>query len=234
MRLWLLVITMVLKVTLPCYAQESTERDYYNKGISYGAQGSFQKAKEEFQKGLKVSHPYSTPLNAAIDIAQDALNNKIKQKTAVYLFRGTSYANKFEFDKAIGDFTRAIRIEPKYAASYNSRGTVYLLKGELEDALDDFNQVIKRNPDYPKAYLNRANVYAKMGLQDAALADMGKALQLNTRYPEAYYSRALLYHNTARYGQAIVDYTRAIDLYVKFENAYYGRGLAYLDRKSVV
>ena len=44
--------------------------------------------------------------------------------------RGFSHAEKGDHDKAIADFTEAIRLDPKDATAYNNRGASYAEKGD--------------------------------------------------------------------------------------------------------
>ena len=54
-----------------------------------------------------------------------------------------------DFDKAIADFTEAIRLDPKDAQSYQNRGVAYGKKGEKAKAEEDFAQA-KKLGDKPK------------------------------------------------------------------------------------
>ncbi|HAH32268.1 MAG TPA: hypothetical protein DCL44_08145, partial [Elusimicrobia bacterium] len=53
-----------------------------------------------------------------------------------YFGRGTAYAEKGEYDKAIKDYSKAIAINPKSAVVYTSRGLVYSQKGEVHKAIE--------------------------------------------------------------------------------------------------
>ena len=54
--------------------------------------------------------------------------------------RGVSYAKKREYDRAIADYTEAIRLDRGSALSYSNRGSAYEEKGELDKALADFRE----------------------------------------------------------------------------------------------
>ena len=58
--------------------------------------------------------------------------------------RGISYIEKGEFDKAIADYTEAIRLNPKNAKAYYNRGTSYAKKGEQDKADADFAKAKER------------------------------------------------------------------------------------------
>jgi hypothetical protein len=46
--------------------------------------------------------------------------------------RGLSYASKGDYDRAIGDYTEAIRLDRKSVLSFSWRGSAYEKKGELD------------------------------------------------------------------------------------------------------
>jgi len=45
--------------------------------------------------------------------------------------------------KTISDYTKAIEIDPKYAAAYYNRRNVYYCKGEYDKAWEDIHQAEK-------------------------------------------------------------------------------------------
>jgi len=210
----------------PSYAQDS-DREHYNAGIIFALQGRFEKAEKEFQKGLESDNPFVTPLKAGLVIVKDVLDHKIKNETGIRIFKATDWANKGELNKAIDEFTAAVKLDPEYYVTYNARGSVYFIKGMDDKALADFNQSIRCNPSYPKAYLNRAGIYGIKGMVSEALADFNKALDLNPRYPEGFYNRGIFYSRNGEYENAVRDFSKAITLYSKYSSAYHSRAIAY-------
>jgi Tetratricopeptide repeat len=73
-----------------------------------------------------------------------------------YYNRGKGYLSKGEFDSAIVDNTKAIEIDPLYAAAYTNRGTAYGGKGEYGRQIADYSKAIEVNPKYAWAYEARA------------------------------------------------------------------------------
>src|SRR4051794_29317873 len=61
---------------------------------------------------------------------------------------------KHEYDKAVSDINRAIRLDPNRGAFYASRAKAYAAKGDLKKTLADFNEVIRIYP--PAGYNERA------------------------------------------------------------------------------
>ena len=54
-----------------------------------------------------------------------------------YQDRGLAWNEKTEYDKALADYTEAIRLDPKSAAAYNDRGWVWTAKKEYDKAIAD-------------------------------------------------------------------------------------------------
>jgi len=92
--------------------------------------------------------------------------------------RGVAYYRKREHDKAIADFTEAIRLSPKHAKAYRNRGIHYYLTGEHDKAIAEWTEAIQLNPKYADAYFNRGNAYADKGERAKAEADFAKAKEL--------------------------------------------------------
>ena len=53
---------------------------------------------------------------------------------------------KGEFDKAIADFTEAIRLNPQFAWAYWGRGHVYEVNRDFDKAIADFTESIRLDP----------------------------------------------------------------------------------------
>ncbi len=72
-----------------------------------------------------------------------------------YNNRGTAYARKDQYDKAISDHNKALEINPRDAGAYNNRGIAYMLKGKYDKAWEDVHKAqdlgIKIHPGFLKA-----------------------------------------------------------------------------------
>ena len=95
--------------------------------------------------------------------------------------RGNAYSDKNDYDRAIADFSQAIRLDPKYAFPYDGRGKAYYGKNDLNRAFADFSQAIRLDPKYASPYNDRANVYYDNKDYDRAIADYDLAIRLESR-----------------------------------------------------
>ena len=139
----------------------------------------------------------------------------------------TSDEKEQEYEKAIGHYTKAIRLKPDLANAYNNRGKAYGQKGEFNAAIQDLNKAIELNPQLVEAYNNRGNAYDLKGDIDVAIQNYTKAIDLNPQYTDAYYNRGAAYGSKSDTEAAIQDYTKAIDLNPQHAEAYINRGNFY-------
>jgi tetratricopeptide (TPR) repeat protein len=91
---------------------------------------------------------------------------------------GKKIASVKNADQAIDKYSKAIKINPKFAKAYNNRGIAYMWKKQFDRAVADFNKAIELDPKNGKAYNNRAIVYSYQGETDKALKDLKKAQSL--------------------------------------------------------
>ena len=90
--------------------------------------------------------------------------------------RGILFANNRRHDDAIGDYTRAIQIDPKNGKAHAMRGEARLKKGEPDIALYDVNAALARSLGDPLALRIRGNIYEAQERVDDAIYDYQKAL----------------------------------------------------------
>ena len=123
--------------------------------------------------------------------------------------RGLAYKSKGQWDKAIADFSEAIRLKPDFATAFNSRGNSYYGKGHFDRAIENYDKAIELSPDLAEAFTNRGNVYRKKGQYDRAIEDYDKAIDLKPVDGQIFANRGLAYEKKGAPGQALRDFTRA-------------------------
>ena len=91
---------------------------------------------------------------------------------------GNAYGNRQEYHAAVGNYTRAIILDPAYTYCYFSRGVLRWRElGEYESAIEDLSRVIELDATWAEAFFNRALAY-KMNLQfEDAIADFERYLE---------------------------------------------------------
>jgi tetratricopeptide (TPR) repeat protein len=150
----------------------------------------------------------------------------------LYYNRGLVYDELQEYNKALADYTKAIKLNKEYANPYNNRGNLYLKLKDYDKALADYNQAIKLNPNLADPYNGRGTVYATLKEYDKALADFSKAIELNPNLADPYNGRGIVYQELKEYDKALADYNQAIVLNPNNEIYYYNRFAFYKKRKE--
>jgi tetratricopeptide (TPR) repeat protein len=156
-------------------------------------------------------------------------------RTVGYFKSGNAYNNKGDYDRAIADYTEALRLDPNLVAAYFNRGDAYRNKGDYDRAIADYTEALRLdpnlasnlNPNFAFAYNNRGIAYYEKGNYDRAIADYTEALRLNPNYTEAYNNRGIAYYEKGNYDRAIADFTEALRIKPNFAFAYSNRGYAY-------
>ena len=112
-------------------------------------------------------------------------------------------------DKAIADYTEAIRLNPKDAKAYYNRGLVYVKKGDHDKAIADFTEAILLNPKDAEAYYNRGGAYGKKGEHDKAITDYTAAIRINPKNGHTFYARGYSYWQKDDKAKADADFAQA-------------------------
>ena len=99
-------------------------------------------------------------------------------KSINYRNRGNAYHDKGDSDRAIADYTEAIRLDPKQVNAYNGRGNIYRDKGDMDRALAEYAKAIQLDPNNAHAYANRGLAYEKLADFTRARSDFNTALGL--------------------------------------------------------
>lgn len=161
------------------------------------------------------------------DAAIAMLDNIIDEMPTLqepYNWRGVAQNANGSREKALEDFDKAIRINPRYAEAYFNRGNTNLALLRYDDAIRDYSLAITNNPSMAEAYVNLGNAHAALGGSAAALADYERALALNPRFAIAYFNRGLLRNRTGDHGTALRDFDLAIKFDSHLAKAYVEKG----------
>jgi tetratricopeptide (TPR) repeat protein len=173
----------IIKVYPENYAKNSL-----NEGKSYAEKGMYQEAVKEFDKVIDFD----------------------SKNAEVYNLRGYTNSMLYEYDAALGDFTRALENDPNYADSYYNRAIIYAMYlNSWDDAINDFTRAIQLKPDFADAYLGRGTVLFKKGDFVSAISDYSKAIDTKPDDSEFYYNRALAWYSAGDCTKAIEDVDKA-------------------------
>ena len=145
------------------------------------AAGSIPAAAQDTQTCAKSSGDEAI---AACTRAIDSGRHKGETLATLYYNRGWEYDEKREYERAIRDYDRAIRInaKPNY---FTNRGLAYASLENFDRAIDDYDEAIGMDPEHETAWNNRGVAYEKKGQLARALKDFDKAIEIKPDYKKA-------------------------------------------------
>jgi tetratricopeptide (TPR) repeat protein len=91
---------------------------------------------------------------------------------------GNQYGNRQEYRAAVGNYSRAIRLDPGYTDVLYSRGVLYWRElGQYDCAIQDLTRVLELDPSWAMAYLNRGLAFKMQQDHQKAIADFERFLE---------------------------------------------------------
>jgi len=111
-------------------------------------------------------------------LSDEMMNSR--DRAGTYVNRGVMKLRRLDYDAAVVDFDKAVRIKPDLGEIYVNRGAAQIGLRRYADGMVDLNKGIALGIDEPaKAYYNRALAYEGLDDLKAAYFDYRKALELN-------------------------------------------------------
>ncbi len=112
---------------------------------------------------------------------------------AAWARRGTAFAARRDFDRAIADLTRACELEPTNPEYFFERGQIYRQKGDEHSGLADLNRVLELKPDHIPALMSRAEVRINSKNIADGRADLDVVDTVAAKQSEVRFAMAMLY-----------------------------------------
>jgi lipoprotein NlpI len=152
-----------------------------------------------------------------------------------YALRAMRYDDKADYDRAIADYTEAIRVNPKLDYAFFRRAWAFVQINDYDRAIADCNAAILLKPQFETAFEVRAYANTLKGNYVQGISDYSSIINLNSKNSSAYHSRAFLYLKKGDFDRSIKDYSEAIKLQPELASklnpylsvAFRGRGRSY-------
>ncbi|HKD26773.1 MAG TPA: tetratricopeptide repeat protein, partial [Xanthobacteraceae bacterium] len=138
------------------------------------------------------------PRAAVPQAPKPPVTKPVNAKVATLVASGKEAALKGDVDRAVRDFSEAIRIDPKYADSYLERGQAFFRLGETERAITDYSAALAHDPRHGAALRSRGMAHLYRSETNLALADLSKAIELGEQDPRLLAPIELFYARRSR------------------------------------
>jgi tetratricopeptide (TPR) repeat protein len=206
----------ILRKTIDSYPDVGELRVHL--GSLYMSQEKFADARAEFRKALPELYVEATVEQVHFFLAQ--INEKLGESAELespkdyvgYRGQGDFDLSKDEYDKAIADYSEAIRLNPNDAGSFYGRACAHTSKHDFRGTIADCTRALAIDSGKFEAYQIRAWAYWKEGSFTKALGDLELAIKLAPSKPEAYEMRADMYQRRGENSKAAKDYREVVRL----------------------
>ena len=191
-------------------------------------------AADDQQECLKASKEAAAAAIAACTRAIKSGEYKDRDLSNLYHSRGytwswTSFADRI--DRALQDYSEAIRIDPKAVSSLLNRSHIYNERNDYDRAIADANKAFEGGlSDYGKrsGYDERGDAYLGKHDYDGAIAEFDQEIRLQPNNAATFFKRGYAYQVKGDNDRAIADYGEVLRLNDNDTTAFYNRGNAYL------
>ena len=208
-------------------AKDQYAPGFFNRGSVRIQSGNWNGAIADFTKVIELN-PKPT---ADSNLVQDSYENRVvaylqlknyplaiqdatkvieadPKRGLVILNRGFAYEKLGQFEKALADYTTALKLMPDDAQTYFSKADIEFIQlKQLQPAIDDYTKGLAIEKTNIDVLLNRAACQFQLKNFPAALADYSSALALKPGNGEITKNRAAVYLQLKDYKSAIVDYS---------------------------
>ncbi len=111
---------------------------------------------------------------------------------------------------AIDRFTRAVRLDPDYAAAHDELGSALEQTGRIDAAIQQYEQASRLRPDMAEAHYNLGNALVRTGKLEEGIRQYQEVLRLQPNDSEAHYNVGEILLALGRVPEAIEQYEQAL------------------------
>lgn len=242
MRCRTLFLLLVIVCSLNHESHAQTPRlafRYYEDGEKKLKHRDWLGAVEDFTKAIQLNaqlNPKTWPNKKASgeqafdNSTSDSREVAVSDSFTAYVYTNRGVARYYlgDFDAAITDYERALRIKPRLAKAYSGRGAARTAKGDPDGALLDFQRALAIDDKLVEVYNNRGYLLLDKRDFPRAIEDFNRAIELEPTVALAHQGRGLGLMKQGHFDLAVRDFTRAIELNSRMPEAYANRGLALM------
>jgi tetratricopeptide (TPR) repeat protein len=200
------------------------------RAYGHELQGKYAEALQDFEKAQKQCAPeLATDRRMSLNLLLFkgiALNKVGKNQLALecfnkvideggdpsaYYARGLVYQDLLQNEKAVENFTEALKTNPNNAAWLEGRAFSYCTMGDFSKALIDCNKAIEASPNH-LAFETRAWAHHGLREYEKSIEDTDKALQLAPESAIGYWRRGLAHLAQNKSKEAIADFDKGMEI----------------------
>ena len=149
------------------------------------------------------------------------------KQAGLYVKRGQIYFELHQFDKAIDDYDRALRLDDHQDEAYFGRGLARGRYGLIEEGIADLTVYLHRHPDSSRGYTKRGVRYLWLGDVPHARNDLEKAIALDPRNAEAHDDLGVVLARQGDMQRAIENFSATVRIDPSYQKGHHNLAMAY-------
>ena len=111
-----------------------------------------------------------------------------------YNSRGAYWESEGKLDKAIADYTQAIRLDADDPNGFYNRGNARQKQGDFSGAINDYSAAIQIDAEWHEAYFRRGLAFEKQREFDRAIDDYTEAIKLDPNDAHTFINRGIVWY----------------------------------------
>lgn len=220
-------------------------QNHYNNGNQLLAEEKYEEAIDEYSKAIELDSSFleafakrsiaKQKTNDLLGYCEDHTRAGLTDTTnhEQILFRGRLYFSQKKYNKALIDFTTAIKLWPLDPRGKLERGLVYLAMKNGNLAKKDFSDLLKNSlGDSTVALFYRGKANVLLNNYENSINDFSIAIKLQPTNKTIYMSRASSFKKLKNYEKALLDIDTAVginpDNHIELEY----RGMLHMELKK--
>lgn len=212
---------------------------YFEAGEQKRRNEDWAGAVEDFTKAIELNARLdSTKLRSKNGTNQQALDQSqstpgevaVSDSFTAYAYtnRGVARFYMGDFEAALTDFERALRIKPKLAEAYSGRAAARIALGDHDGALLDLERALSINHKLVEVYNNRGYLLIEREDFAKAIENFDRAIELKPTMASAHQGRGITFMKQGRFDLAVRDFTSTLKLNPGKADVYGNRALALM------
>ncbi len=151
---------------------------------------------------------------------------------AAYNNRGICYFEIKDFDSAIKDFQKVLKLDPASVLVNSYIGNCYLYLEDYQSAIAYYSNAVLAGITDDHVLINRGLSYQKLNMIDLAIKDYSAVVEKNPTSANAYLNRAQCYSVLNQFEKAAEDYKQLIKINPGNSLYYYNLGCIYWNKSA--
>ncbi|GIV27015.1 MAG: hypothetical protein KatS3mg027_0829 [Bacteroidia bacterium] len=167
----------------------------------------------------------------------DSINKKLLENPnndSLYRERAMLMIKERQFDIAINDCKRAIKIDSQNVKSHLLLADVYFAANKTKLSKDKLEEIIQRFPNHTEAYLKLGELYYLVKQYEKAIEYVNKALKIDETLAKGYFIKGNVYKESGDTNKAISSYQTAVEQDPQMVDAYIDLGVLYAARNNTL